>query len=319
VFATDATNASRTLLYNIRDRAWDPTLCTLFGIPIEHLAAVRDCSAAFGETRAGGALDAPIPIRGVMGDSQASLLGHSCTSAGACKVTFGTGSSLMLNIGDQPMPPAGGAVTSLAWILDGRPAYALEALINYSAATLNWLRDQLGIARDIDELERMAARVEDNGGVYLVPAFAGLSAPHWAPRARAAIVGLSAHSERAHIARAAVESIALQIADAVEILGHESGVPVAALHADGGPTRNRLLMQLTASLAGVPLRVNRVPDISPLGALIAGRSGAGEAPPAQDPDAFESYTPDLPAGQVRTIREGWNRAVQQVLAGIPKA
>lgn len=314
VFATDSTNASRTLLFNIHRLAWDPVLTDLFQVPIRALAEVRDSSASFGMTRFEGLIPDPIPIRGVMGDSQASLLGHGCLGAGSAKVTFGTGSSLLLQTGRHPQPAHRGAVTSLAWVINGKPAYALEGIIHFSAATFTWLRDQLGLFRDVDEIEQLASSVPDSAGVTLVPAFSGLGAPHWCPQARGSLSGLSAHSTRAHVARAAHEAIALQVADALDMLTAQACLPLTALHADGGPTRNRLLMELTAALIGTPLRVNRHPDLSPLGAASAARFGLGLDPfPSLSPDAGSLFQPALPPETCASLRSSWNASLQSVL------
>jgi glycerol kinase len=204
VFASDHTNASRTLLFDIGKRRWDEQLCALFDVPLRALPEVRESAARFGETDAHGALPFRVPICGVMGDSQASLLAQRCFQPGAAKATFGTGTSVLLNIGDQFRLSGRGAVTALAWVWHGRPTYALEGLINYSSATISWLKDQLGLIRDAAETEALARAVEDTGGVYFVPAFAGLSAPYWNPDARAAIVGMTAFTRKEHVVRAAL-------------------------------------------------------------------------------------------------------------------
>jgi glycerol kinase len=198
-FATDPTNASRTLLYDVATLRWDPQLCELFGIPLRALPEVRESFANFGETIADGALPSKLPICGVMGDSQASLFSQRCYTPGMAKATFGSGTSVMLNVGDMFEPTARGAVSALAWVHNGKPTYALEGLINYSSATIAWLKDQLGLIRDATETESLATAVPDNGGAYLVPAFAGLSAPYWSPEARAALVWPhSLHAQGAH-------------------------------------------------------------------------------------------------------------------------
>lgn len=275
VYAGDATNASRTLLYDIGKLAWDAELCDLFSMPLRRLPEVRESSARFGSTDAGGALDAPIPICGVMGDSQASLFSHGCFHPGMAKVTLGSGSSVLLNVGGA-LPEAGAdAVIALAWLLAGKPTYALEGLINFSAATIAWLKNQLGLITDVNEAERLAAAVDDNGGVYLVPAFAGLGAPHYSAAARAAIVGLSAHSTRNHVVRAALESIGYQIHDVLEMMRHDAGVAPHVVHADGGPTRNEWLMQFIADVAQVELAAAEHPDASAWGAAMVGMIGLG--------------------------------------------
>lgn len=317
-FATDTTNASRTLLYDIGRLAWDDELCALWEVPRRALPEVRDGSASFGETTLEGALVKPLAIRGVMGDSQASLFAQRCFAPGAAKVTFGTGSSLLLNIGDRPRFSTQDVLTALAWSHDGRPTYAFEGIIISSASTLTWLRDQLGLAGDVPALEQLALTVPDNGGVHLVPAFTGLGLPHWQPTARAAILGLSSHSDRRHVARAAFESIAFQVRDALEAMRAEAGVPLAALHGDGGPTASKFLMQFCADLCGVELRVAAIPDCSPLGAVLAGQLGLGQhrdmAALTALPREETVYRPTLPAEQVATLCAGWQTALRQTLA-----
>ena len=315
VFATDSTNASRTLLFHIRRMAWDDELCALWEIPERSLPEVRDSSAAFGETTLEGALAKPLPIRGVMGDSQASLFAQRCYAPGAAKVTFGTDSSLLLNIGATPR--FSGVLTALAWSHAGRPTYAFEGIIISSASTLTWLRDQLGLAADVPAIEQLALSAPDNGGVHLVPAFTGLGLPHWRPEARAAILGLSSHSDRRHIARAAFESIAFQVRDALEAMRAEAGVPLVSLHGDGGPTASAFLMQLCADLCSAELRVSAMPDCSPLGAVLAAQLGLGVAPTiealAARPREEILYSPRLETAAVDRLSEGWRRAVRQVV------
>ncbi|MBE7500295.1 MAG: glycerol kinase GlpK [Verrucomicrobiales bacterium] len=317
VFATDTTNASRTLLYDIRRLAWDEELCALFDVPVRALPEVRDSTARFGATAAGGILPRPVPICGVMGDSQASLFAQQCFQPGTVKATFGTGTSVLLNTGATFVRPPDGLVSALAWVIDGRPTYGYEGLINCSAATIAWLRDQLGLIRDVRETEALAAAVEDNGGVYLVPAFAGLSAPYWKPEARAAIVGLTAHTRREHVVRAALESIAYQLRDVLDLMKSGAGIAVQSLRGDGGPTANRFLMQLVADICTVELRVSPVPEASAWGAASAGLLGLGRLP---SPEAlatlgrsWTTYQPQLPTERARQWHEGWQAAVKRVL------
>ncbi|WP_438482608.1 FGGY-family carbohydrate kinase [Oleiharenicola lentus] len=317
-FATDSTNASRTLLFDIRNLRWDEALCALWQVPVKALPDVRESSARFGETTLGGLLPRALPICGVMGDSQASLFAQRCFEPGAAKVTFGTGSSLLLNIGSTMRLSSRGVVTTLAWVFQGKPVYAFEGIIISSASTLNWLRDQLGLAKDIAELEKLAIDARENGGVYLVPAFAGLGLPHWQAEARATIVGLSSHSDRRHVARAAFESIALQIRDALEAMRADAGVALGTLHADGGPTASQFLMQLTADVTTATLRVPAMADCSPLGAVLAGQLGLGLHYSLADLAAHSPedvyYTPSLDPLAVEQLTRGWNHAVRQLLS-----
>jgi glycerol kinase len=316
-FATDHTNASRTLLYSIRERSWDETLCDCFGVPFETLAEIRESASRFGDTTAEGLLDSPIPICGVMGDSQASLFAHHCFDAGMAKVTIGTGSSVLLNVGTDLQIVENGTVSTVGWVYREEPTYCFEGIINYAAATLVWLRDQLQLVDDADSVEELAASVEDNGGVYLVPAFAGLSAPYWDQDARAAIVGMSAHSSRAHIVRAALESIAYQIRDALEMMQESTSHPLRTIHADGGATKNRFLMQFTADVTGREVRVAEKKDLSPLGAMQCGLLGMGIRSSLKElselPQAGVDYSPTRDETQVDAALNGWRRAVERVL------
>lgn len=323
VFASDATNASRTLLFDIHTLAWDDELCRLLEVPKGALPEVRDSTAAFGETTLDGALPRAVPIRGVMGDSQAALFAQRAFEPGACKVTLGTGSSILVNTGPKATSGGQGVMTTVAWThgsaSGGEPTYCFEGIINYSAATVEWLKNQLGLLKDASESEAAATSVPDNGGVYLVPAFGGLGAPHWVLDARAAIVGLSAHSNRNHVIRAALESIAYQIADALNAMRTQAGLPLTAVNADGGATRNRFLMQFIADMTGLEIRVADVPECSPLGAAMAGAVGLGLVPSIADlasvPREQVVYRPQMSAEGRSKLLAGWNRAVRQVKAG----
>ncbi len=318
VFATDHTNASRTLLYDIGRLRWDEELCAMWEVPLAALPQVRESSARFGETTLDGTLARALPICGVMGDSQAALFAQRCFEPGAAKVTFGTGSSILLNIGPRPQLSERGVVTALAWVHRGVPTYAFEGIVISSAATLTWLRDQLGVIDDIGNAESLARELADNDGVYLVPAFSGLGLPHWRPAARAAIVGLSGHSDRRHVLRAGLESIAYQLRDALDAMRADAGVELRAVHGDGGPAANRFLMQFTADLTGVELRIATMADCSALGAVLAGMLGLGlrgsldEIATAPRDDVV--YRPAMPREQVQKNYDGWQRAVRQVLA-----
>jgi len=317
VFATDPTNACRTLLYDIGRMGWDEELCALFEVPPCALPEVRESRDRFGETTCEGLLPRAVPICGVMGDSQASLFAQRCYEPGMAKITLGSGSSVLLNIGGQLRLTSGGSVTTLAWVLEGRPTYCLEGIINFSAATIAWLRDQLGLIRDAREAETLAASVPDNGGVYLVPAFAGLSAPYWRPEARAAIVGLTAHATRQHVVRAAEESIAYQLRDVLEMMRAESGVPLRCVRADGGPTRDRFLMQFIADMLGTEIEVSPVADGSALGAAMAGLLGMGVYNDLSQLARLSletgRFAPQMAAEAVERLVAGWKEAVRRVL------
>ena len=233
------------------------------------------------------------------------------------KVTVGTGSSVLLNLGPQLRYGGDGACSTVAWTHGGRANYSFEGIINYSAATIAWLKDQLGLIQSVDECEAAAAAALDNGGVYLVPAFAGLSAPYWSPDARAAIVGLTAHSNRNHVIRAALESIAYQIRDVLDSMKSRAGVELRTINADGGATRNAFLIQFIADVTGLEVTVAQMPDCSSLGAAMAGAMGMGVYASfdqlAALPRKVVTYRPRMAAEQVDKLLAGWKRAVAQVL------
>jgi glycerol kinase len=310
VFATDPTNACRTLLYDIARRCWDRELCEWWEVPRQALPEVRGSDAEFGRTTLVGQLDEPVPIRGVMGDSQATLFAHRCLDIGSAKVTFGTGSSVLLNAGNELPGGLNGVVTTLAWVRGERPTYALEGIITCSAATLNWLRDQLGIIEKVSDCEALAREISDDQGVYVVPAFSGLGAPYWREAARAAIVGLSAHSDRRHVVRAALESMAYQLRDVLEMMRKETGVTLREIRADGGPAANAFLMQFVADIVGVDLRVAKRPDRAALGAALMGARGVH---PHQGDDEIV-YRRTMTPARAQARYEGWLRAVGQVLS-----
>lgn len=317
VFATDHTNASRTLLYDISKRCWDEELCKLFEVPMRALPEARDCSARYGETDLGGLLSASIPICGVIGDAQASLFAQRCFETGGAKMTIGTGSTVMLNLGGAPRFSDSGAVTTIAWAHAGKPTYCFEGISNYSAATVEWLKNQLGLIQSAKEIGPLAASVPDNGGVYLVPAFAGLSAPYWNPDARAAIVGLSAHSNRQHVARAVEESIAYQLRDVLDMMGADAGIPLARIYADGGATGDKFLMQFIADMTGLEVLVSNVSECSPLGAALLGGLGTGVFTSLEQlaslPRNTISFCRAMHPDVVEKNYAGWKRAVQRVL------
>ncbi|NDJ79069.1 MAG: glycerol kinase GlpK [Chloroflexi bacterium] len=316
-FATDHTNASRTLFYNIQQLKWDAALCDLFDVPLQALPEVRESAAQFGTTTLGGVLDASLPIRGVMGDSQAALFAERCFRPGMAKVTFGTGSSVLLNIGSQPNLSDSGIVTTIGWVYDAKPTYAFEGIINFTGATIAWLRDQLCLITDAAETEVLAQAVPDNGGVYLVPAFVGLSAPYWRPDAKGAIVGLTPAATRSHIARAALEAIAYRVCDVLSLMAREAGVSLEYIHGDGGAVSNRFLMQFVADITRYTLRAARLPELSALGAVMAGMLGSGLAHSLADleqlPHQFDDYTPEMDAALANEFYAGWQQAVRMTL------
>ena len=317
IYATDHTNASRTLFYDINQLNWNTELLQLFDISTHSLAEIRESSADFGQTNLDGLLTHPIKIRGVMGDSQAALFAQRCFSPGNAKVTFGTGSSLLLNLGTEQALDAHGSVTTIAWVLYGRPTYALEGITNFTGATIAWVRDQLELIHSTEEAEPLATAIPDNGGVYLVPAFVGLSAPYWRSDVRAAITGLTPASTKNHVVRAALESIAYIINDALKQMESEAGLQLLAIHADGGATRNKFLMQFVADISGHIVRASRLVELSAFGAVMMGMLGLGIVPNLEQlgqlPAFYTEYKPIQNPAEVATLLAGWDKAVRQVL------
>jgi len=313
VFATDSTNASRTLLFNINTLTWDQELCDLFEIPIHALAEVCDSASRFGFCD-NPSLPANLPIAGVMGDSQAALFGHRCFKPGQAKVTIGSGSSILFNSG--PRVPTSG-IRTIGWTHKGVATYCLEGIISYSGATITWLRDQLGLIHSADEAETAALAVPDNGGVYLIPAFTGLSDPYWSPTSRAAIVGLGASSTRNHVLRAALESIAYQIKDALASMTDGAQVALRPIHADGGATRNRFLTQFIADIVGTDIILSNNADVSPLGAGLAGLLGmstyASVEQLAELPMEEHIFIPQMSCSVAAGLYQGWRNSVHKIV------
>lgn len=316
VFATDHTNASRTLLFDIDRLCWDEQLCRLFDVPMRALAEVRDSFAEFGTTDADGALPAELPIHGVIGDSQASMFAQGCYERGTCKATFGTGTSVLLNTGNRIRSDERGTVSALAWVWKEQPTYAAEGIINSSSATIAWLKEQLGLIADVNDSEALARSIGDNGGVYLVPAFSGLGTPYWRPDARAAIVGMTTHSTKAHIVRAALESIAYQIRDVVEKLRRDNDIAPRLLLADGGAIGNEFLMQFTADILQIEVVASAVPDSSARGAAMAGMLGLGVVSSIAELSALpregRTYRPQMSAAVAQQLYSEWQTAVKRV-------
>ena len=261
--ATDFTNASRTLLFDIRERRWDEELCDLLGVDPGSLPEPRPSAHVYGETSEFGG---SVPVAGIAGDQQAALYGQACYEPGLGKNTYGTGSFVLQNAGADLPDPAEGLLNTIAWGVGDRVDYALEAAIFVTGAAVQWLRDQLGIIRTADETEELARSLDSNDGVYLVPAFTGLGSPHWDPYARGTVVGLTRGAGRAHLARAALEAMAYQTVDAVRAMEEASGVVLEELKADGGAVVNGWLMKFQADVLGVPVVVPEVSETTALGA-----------------------------------------------------
>jgi glycerol kinase len=269
---TDYSNASRTLLFDIKELRWDPELCELLGVDPRQLPEPVPSAAVYGQTDEFGG---QIPVAGIAGDQQAALFGQACLEPGMAKNTYGTGSFVLLNAGGQVPDPAEGLLTTVAWGLDGHVDYALEAAVFVTGAAVQWLRDGLGLVTEAAETEGLAASLQSNDDVYFVPALTGLGSPHWDPYARGTIIGITRGTGRAHVARAALEAIAYQAVDAVRAQEAVAGQRLAELKADGGAVANRWLMQFQADVLGVPVIVPEIPETTALGAAYLAGIGAG--------------------------------------------
>ncbi|WP_189270004.1 glycerol kinase GlpK, partial [Actinomadura citrea] len=278
VHVTDPTNASRTMLMDLETLSWDDQLLSFFGIPRSMLPEIKPSSApdAYGTTRANGPLGGEVPLTGILGDQQAATVGQVCFSPGEAKNTYGTGNFLLLNTGEELVRSKAGMLTTVCYqFADDAPVYALEGSIAVTGSAVQWLRDQLGIISGAAQSESLARQVDDNGGVYFVPAFSGLFAPYWRSDARGAIVGLSRFNTNAHLARATLESICYQSRDVVEAMREDSGVSLDVLKVDGGVTANELCMQLQADILGVPVSRPVVAETTALGAAYAAGLAVG--------------------------------------------
>lgn len=315
---TDVTNASRTMIYDINTLKWDQELVDLFGIPNSMLPEVKSSSEVYCET-AGNILAAKIPIAGMAGDQQAALFGQMCTEVGMVKNTYGTGCFMLMNIGSMPKISANNLLTTIAWQIDGKVSYALEGSIFIGGAVVQWLRDELGIIKTSGEVENLAAGVKDTGGVYMVPAFAGLGAPHWDQHARGTITGITRGTNSGHFARAALESIAYQTMDVLKAMEADAGTPISELRVDGGATANNLLMQFQADILKCSVIRPKVTEVTALGsAYLAGLATGfwggideiGEQWQVDrnfEPEELENYD---------ELIDGWNRAIKAAKANV---
>ncbi len=273
--ATDPSNASRTLLFDIHRLAWSEELLALFGVPAACLPRLCDNAEVLGETRGLDFLPDGIPVAGMAGDQQSALFGQACFTPGEAKCTYGTGAFVLMNTGEQARPSTNGLLTTVGWRLDGKTTYALEGSAFIAGAAVQWLRDGLGLISSAAEIEALAASVPDSGGVSFVPALAGLGAPHWRPEARGLLSGLTRGTTRAHIARAVLEGVALQVGDILRAMEADAGTPLAALKVDGGAARNDLLMQYQADVLGVACVRPTVLETTALGAAFLAGMGVG--------------------------------------------
>lgn len=312
-YATDYSNASRTQLFDIFALQWDEKICRLFGINPENLPKVQDSNACFGYTDCEGLFPKPIPIHSVLGDSHAALFGQNCREKGQTKATYGTGSSIMMNIGSHPVLSRTGLVTSLAWGIDGKVSYVLEGNLNYTGAVITWLKDDVKLIEDPADTAVLAESANKNDALYLVPAFTGLGAPYWNSRAKAALVGMDRTTGKSEIVRAALECIAYQITDIVRAMKEDSAVSCLELRVDGGPARNQYLMQFQSDIAGCEVWVPDVEELSGIGAAYM----AGLAAGCLDEHIFDKikwsvHKPQMDAVLAERKYDGWKAAAESV-------
>jgi glycerol kinase len=308
---TDASNASRTLLYNIHTGEWDDELLEILRVPRSMLPEVASSSEVVSNISAGRAA-AGIPIAGIAGDQQAALFGQMCTKAGMLKNTYGTGCFMLLNTGESARVSHNRLVTSVAWRINGRTHYVLEGSIFTAGAVVQWLRDGLGIIKSASEIEQLAASVSDNGGVYFVPAFSGMGAPHWDPYARAIIGGLTRGTTAGHIARAALEGIAYQVADVAKAMQADSGLSIPELRVDGGAAANDLLMQFQSEVLNLPIIRPKVVETTALGAAYLAGLAVGFWKDMEEIGSLwevdRRFTPVMERKNVETLMRGWHKA-----------
>ena len=318
VHATDCTNASRTMLMNIHTLEWDDDLLRLFTIPRTMMPEIRACDSTFGETTFEGLFKEPILVAGVLGDSHGALAGQMCFEEGLGKATYGTGSSVMVNIGEQFAAAPQGLVTSIGFSALGKTFYAFEGNIHSTGATLKWLEQQLKMIESPNEVEAAANEVKDNGGVYFVPAFAGLGAPWWNDQVKAAVFGMTLATTRSHFLRAALESIAYQVNDLVKAMTQQAGIALKEIRVDGGPTKNQTLMQFQADCLRVPINCSDVEEASAMGAVVMNGLSRGvwssfdEVSQLRKSRWTRQPNPDNEQ-EMEQLIAGWHQAVQQLI------
>jgi glycerol kinase len=308
-FKTDYSNASRTQLFNINDLSWDETICGLFGIEREILAEVCDSNSLFGATNLAGLLPKPVPVYAAMGDSHAALFGQGCVEKGLGKVTYGTGSSVMINSGETPLF-CQNIVTSLAWGINGKVDYVLEGNINYSGAVIKWLIEDLGLIDSVKEAGTLAAGANPEDTTYLVPAFSGLGAPYWKADAKACLTGMTRTTGKAEIVKAAEESIAYQIADVVDKAREEGELTLRELRADGGATGDAYLMQFQSDILNLPLLVSEREELSAIGAArMAGMTLGVYDSSLHNAVKHRRYVPVMETAERERRVSGWRKAL----------
>ncbi|MEG1125450.1 MAG: glycerol kinase GlpK [Oscillospiraceae bacterium] len=312
VHVTDYTNASRTMMFNIHTLEWDSEICAKLNIPMQMLPKVCSCSEIYGYTNIGGE---NVPIAGIAGDQQAALFGQTCFEKGNVKNTYGTGCFMLMNTGSVPVRSNNGLLTTIAMCIDGKVEYALEGSVFVGGAVIQWLRDEMKLINESSDSEYFAKKVKDNGGVYVVPAFTGLGAPHWDMYARGAILGLTRGAGRNHIIRAALESIAYQTRDVLMAMQKDAGACITELKVDGGASANELLMQFQADITGVAVRRPMIRETTALGAAYLAGLATGVWKDKNDIKAQwtldKVYTPEMPKDEAERLVKGWNKAVER--------
>ena len=316
VHATDYSNASRTMLFNIHTLEWDKEILHLLDIPASILPKVMPSSGVFGETLPFH-FGAPIPIAGIAGDQQAALFGQACFTPGSAKNTYGTGCFLLMHTGEKPVTSHRGLLTTIAWGLDGKVSYALEGSVFVAGAAIQWLRDELHMISSAPETEAMALSVADTCGVYLVPAFVGLGAPYWNPYARGILTGLTRGANRNHIARAALESMAYQTYDVLRAMEEDAGIPLAELRVDGGAAENNFLLQFQADITGVPVLRPKTLETTALGAAYLAGLAVGywkdRSEIRRNWGVSHAYSPKMSKEEAGEKLDGWQKAIRQAL------
>ncbi len=316
VLVTDVTNASRTMLMDIEKLCWDPEMLDIMGIPAAMLPEIRSSSEVYGHTDPEGPVGAKVPVSGILGDQQAALFGQTCFEKGEAKNTYGTGCFLLLNLGNELVHSNNGLITTVAYRLgEQAPVYALEGSIAIAGSLVQWLRDRLGLIASAPEIETLARQAEDNGGVYFVPAFSGLFAPHWKSDARGLIIGLTHFAGKAQLARAALEAVAYQARDIFDAMQADSGVRLSELRVDGGMVRNELLMQFQSDILGCSVVRPAIVETTVLGAAYAAGLAVGFFQDLRELkrnwQAEKSWKPEMPAEQRKRLCQKWSRAVER--------
>ena len=320
VHATDYTNASRTLLFNIHTLDWDDELLSLFTIPRSMMAEAKPCDSLFGESNFDGLFSQPVTIAGILGDSHGALAGQMCFEPGMGKCTYGTGSSVMVNIGQQPVEASGGLVTSVGFAACGKVYYAFEGNIHCTGATIKWLEEKLKLISNPSEVETIATSIPDNGGVYFIPAFAGLGAPWWNHQAKAMIYGMDLGTGKAHIVRAALEAIAYQVKDLVSLMTEQADISLKELRVDGGPTKNAFLMQFQSDILDAIINRSNIEEASALGSVVMNGLARGIWKSTEDVailrQTLQVFSPHMDNDMRGQLYSGWLNALGMIQKNI---